>query len=355
MRAAAGGIGFVKKVELKIDVSDAVRMRTPQFVAGTAYLPDGALSNPPIVIFASPGGGYSRGYFDMHFAGHTGYSEAEYHVSRGVIFIAQDHLGVGDSSIDCIDELTVENIADGAHAFVTTVMGRLRAGSLDGAVAAIDTPFVVGIGQSMGAGITMIMQGRHRTFDAIAPLGISAIHTMLPQRTAEATRAARNVFRFSRQTPLDQLVVRSTAADIADFVYPFHWDDEPEDIRNADMAGGYPIRKETPPFGSRTVPRCAVAMNSPGYFTPEVSLVDVPVLMAYGERDVSPDMRREPTAFINCNDLSVFIVPRMAHMHNFAHTRELLWQRVADWAEMMARRKKLPATSSGSGAARLVR
>lgn len=333
-------------LELKIDVSDAVRMRTPQFVAGTVYLPDRPLSSPPLVIFASPGGGYSRRYFDMQFAGRCAYSEAEYHVSRGIIFVAQDHFGVGDSSIDCIDDLTVEHIAGGAHAFVTAVVERLQAGSIGCGFAAIDKPFVVGIGQSMGAGITMIMQGRHRTFDAIAPLGISAIHTMLPQRTHEATRAARDVFRFSRQTPLDQLVVKSSAAGIADFVYPFHWDDEPEDIRNADMEGGYPIRRTVPAFGSGTVPRCAVAMNSPGYFTPEVSLVDVPVLMAFGERDVSPDMRREPTAFINCNDISVFIVPRMAHMHNFADTRELLWQRVADWAEMVARRKKITATPS---------
>jgi hypothetical protein len=332
----------VKQVELKIDVSDAVRMRSPQTVAGTAFLPEQPLSNPPIVIFAAPGGGYSRRYFDMHFAGRSGYSEAQYHAGRGIIFIAQDHLGVGDSSVDCIEELTVEHIADGAHAFVRATLERLRAGSLSRDFAAIEQPFVVGIGQSMGAGITMIMQGRHRTFDAIAPLGISAIHTMLPQRTLEAARAARDVFRFSRQTPLDQLVVKSSAAGIADFVYPFHWDDEPEDIRKADMGGGYPIRQRVPPFGSATVPRCAVAMNSPGFFTPEVSLVDVPVLMAYGERDVSADMRREPTAFINCNDVSVFIVPRMAHMHNFADTRELLWQRVADWAEMMARRKSIP-------------
>lgn len=104
----------MKTVELRIDVSAAVRMRTPQAVAGTAYLPDRPLADPPIVIFAAPGGGYSRRYFDMYFAGRCGYSEAEYHVGRGIIFIAQDHLGVGDSSVDCIQDLTVAHIADGA-------------------------------------------------------------------------------------------------------------------------------------------------------------------------------------------------------------------------------------------------
>src|SRR2546427_469009 len=39
----------------------------------------------------------------------------------------------------------------------------------------------IGIGQSMGGCLTVVMQGRHATFDAIAPLGYSAIHTVLPQ------------------------------------------------------------------------------------------------------------------------------------------------------------------------------
>lgn len=40
----------MKMLELRIDVSAAVRMRTPQTVAGTAYLPDQPFADPPIVI-----------------------------------------------------------------------------------------------------------------------------------------------------------------------------------------------------------------------------------------------------------------------------------------------------------------
>ncbi|MEJ0045212.1 MAG: alpha/beta hydrolase [Rhodospirillales bacterium] len=240
------------------------------------------------------------------------------------------------------------------------MLRRLAAGTLADGVAPIRDPFVVGIGQSMGGGITMIMQGRHATFNAIAPLGISAIHTILPQPTPEQFKVARDLFMFSRQTPLSQLAVASTGALLPDFHYPFHWEDEPEEIRRADMEGGYPVRRTSPSFGSATIPRCAVAMNSPGFYTPEVSHIKVPVLMAFGERDVSPDMRREATAFFNSNDISIFIVPRMAHMHNFAETRHMLWQRVADWAAMQAcaagrgaqggSLPSVPTTLPGSGA-----
>jgi pimeloyl-ACP methyl ester carboxylesterase len=326
----------LQEIELTADVTEAAALGKQQHVAGTVFLPPSPTASRQIVIFASPGGGYSRGYFDMHFPDREGYSEAEYHTGRGIIFVAMDHLGVGDSSLDSMDDLTVEAIADANHAFVQHVMRRLTAGTLADAFPAVQNPFVVGIGQSMGGGITMIMQGRCATFHAIAPLGISAIHTVLPQPTPEQFKVARDLFMFSRQTPLDQLAVGQTGTRVPDFIYPFHWDDEPEDIREADMAGGYPLRRTSPKFGSLTIPRCAVAMNSPGFYTPEVSHITVPVLMAFGERDVSADMRREATAFFNSNDISIFILPRMAHMHNFAETRHVLWQRVADWAHMQA-------------------
>lgn len=60
----------------------------------------------------------------------------------------------------------------------------------------------------------------------------------------------------------------------------------------------------------------------------------VTVLIACEERDVAPDIRHEPTAFINSPDISVFEVPRMANMHNFASTRQKLWQRMVDWMQM---------------------
>src|SRR5256885_17012093 len=83
--------------ELRVDVSQRLQAAAPVEIAATVFLPDPAvLLSPPIVIFGVPGGGYSRGYFDMHFSGHEGYSEAEYHTPQGLIFVACDPVGVGD-------------------------------------------------------------------------------------------------------------------------------------------------------------------------------------------------------------------------------------------------------------------
>lgn len=324
-------------IDLRIDVSSAVQLAGPLVMAASVYLPDPAeLGSPPVVMFASPGGGYSRGYFDLRFDGRFAYSQAEYHAAQGMIFVAYDHLGVGDSTIEHNHTLTVEMIADANHAMVTEILARLARGSIQPGFPAMHEPFVIGIGQSMGAGVTIVIQGRHRTFDAVGILGVSAIHTQLPQATLDAARRARVNFMFTRATPNKELSISGTAANIADFKYPFHWEDVPRDILDADMQGGYPIRKTAPYFGSVSIPVCAVAMNSPGYFTPEASMIDVPVFIGVGERDVCPNPWAEPSAYWNSKDVSLYVVPHMAHMHNFASTRQLLWRRLGQWSAIVS-------------------
>jgi hypothetical protein len=44
-----------------------------------------------------------------------------------------------------------------------------------------------------------------------------------------------------------------------------------------------------------------------------------------------PDLWSEPAAFHSCRDLTLFLLPRSAHMHNFAPTRALLWDRLERW------------------------
>jgi pimeloyl-ACP methyl ester carboxylesterase len=314
--------------------AEELSMRTLEFraaqdrIAMTAYLPDaGALSG--CVIFASPGGGYSRGYYDMSFPGHDGYSQAAHHTARGHVLVAYDHLGVGDSRTDENASISIADIADANHEAVAQVQALIREGRLSPDLPALPDAFHVGIGQSMGGGVTIIMQGRHRTFDAIGVLGYSAIHTLLPQR-AESDREA--LATLSRRPDPADLSVEAFSATVTDFLYPFHWEDVPADLVEADMGGGYPARRTAPPFGSLTIPNCVVGMMAPGFVREEAARIAAPVFLAFGERDVSADPHAEPSAFPAANDISLLAVPRMAHMHNFAGTRRWLWDRLSAWA-----------------------
>ena len=241
---------------------------------------------------------------------------------------------------DANDELTIEDIAAANDQAVREILVRLRAGTLVKGQAPIAPGLVVGTGQSMGGGVTIIMQGRHRTYDAIAPLGYSPVHTSLPQRRPEMREAIKSVFaKFSRATPPQDLSVPHSSEQIPDFLYPFHCEDVPQDILQADLAGGYPLRQSPPSWGSATVPRCVVAMMSPGYVAAEAAEIDVPVFLGFGERDVSEAPHREPIMFARARDITVYVAPRMAHMHNFASTRELLWNRTLDWLSLRRTRR----------------
>jgi pimeloyl-ACP methyl ester carboxylesterase len=328
----------VKKIELQIDVTGAADAPPgPLELAATACLPDPAdLPKSPVVMFAIPGGGYSRGYFDMHFAGHQDYSQAEHHVARGILFIALDPLGVGGSSIGDLTKISFASLASTYDRAVRQIMQRIAAGTLAAGWPALPKFTTIGIGQSMGGCVSILTQGRHAPFDAIAPLGYSAIHTQLPQRTESARQQAVAAHVYGDASLLDADTIAKSSAAIPDFKYPFHWEDVPTDILAADMAGGYPLRRQVPPFGSGTIPVCAVLMMAPGAVKVEAAAVKVPVLIGVGERDTCPDAHAEPAAYPASCDVAVYIVPRMAHMHNFAGTRRRLWERLVAWSTTVA-------------------
>jgi pimeloyl-ACP methyl ester carboxylesterase len=196
----------------------------------------------------------------------------------------------------------------------------------------------------MGGCVTIVTQGLHKTFDAIVPLGYSAIHTVPPLKDPVARRGLiESMAKLNRQTDVRTLSIEEQASSHTrdEMSYPHHWEDVPRAIVEADTAPGYPFRRVgawPPPWRTASLPRCALIMMSPGAVTEEARRICVPVLTAMGERDVCPEPHHEPAAFSRSQDVSKFVVPRMAHMHNFASTREVLWDRIVGWSKMVTAR-----------------
>ena len=319
------------RADITVDVTEACALGRPLHIVATVFLPPpDRLAQRQAVVFAMPGGGYSRGYYDMRFPGHSGYSQAEHHVARGLVFVSIDHLGVGDSTPEVCDELRIEDIAPANDVAVRKIARLLRQAEAVSGYPSVDVGPCIGMGQSMGGGVAIIMAGRHRTFDALAVLGYSAIHTVLPQRLVEDERYVEK-FDYSRDDTPETFSLEAASEAIPEFLFPFFYEDVPADIVAADIAGGYPIRDVAPEFGSKTLPLCVIAMLSPGYVKREAAEVSVPVFVGLGERDTAPDPHAEPTAYGASTDITVFTCERMAHMHNFATTREVLWDRLAAW------------------------
>jgi pimeloyl-ACP methyl ester carboxylesterase len=321
------------EVRLEIDVRAAANLGEPAHTAVTVFAPS-AVAEPAVLAFGFPGGGYNRGYFDLdlELEGPGGSSEARWHAARGWWFVACDHLGVGESTHPDPESLTLEALAAANDATVRAVCDRLARGTLADELPPIDVGTRLGFGQSMGGCLTIMAQGRHRTFDGVGILGYSAIHTVLPtpgDAGSHQPEPARGTAGIS---------IAETTAAIGESVFrhAFHWGDVPSEVVEQDLAR-YPLRDDdAPDWGkSATPPPAAVTMLSPGVVGDEAASITVPVLIAAGERDVVPDPLAEPVAY-GSHDVCVYVAPHMAHMHNFAGTRELLWQRVHHWGDRIA-------------------
>jgi pimeloyl-ACP methyl ester carboxylesterase len=180
----------------------------------------------------------------------------------------------------------------------------------------------------MGGCLLVVQQANHATFDAIAVLGYSAIHTHAPGTAPHLTEQAKHL-------PPATPVTADPSPDYPEDIPPgYGWGGRPrtregyaEFMRSAGFWGNnwddveldvaFPAslqwRSTTPPIAS--------SLLQPGIVSRYAARVTTPVLAAMGERDVVPDPHAEASAYCASNDVSVYVVPRMGHNHNLASTR----------------------------------
>jgi pimeloyl-ACP methyl ester carboxylesterase len=290
-------------------------------LAVTVHVPAVQSAAAAPVLVCLPGGRYNRHYFDLR---EPGYSEAEHHVRRGVVVIAIDHIRVGESDMPSLEEASLEAAAEANHAVLQTILNRLQQGTLARGLTAIAPAAVIGEGQSMGGHIALLMQANHGSFEGLAMLGSSVSCTRLPARNRSddicllgKTDSSEGLSKFAQ----------------FDWHHAFHWDDVPEQF--AAVETSTVAAAPMPYWGSETSPNAGGGLL-PAHFAVEAARITAPVLLATGERDVTQDPLREMAAFMSASDLAYFVVPRMAHMHNFAGTRTLLWCRLSSFISQVA-------------------
>ena len=309
-----------RRIDLKIDVPGSAGVQ----LAATIHLPPAdRLGHRPPVMICMPGAGYNRLYYDLP---EPGYSQAEYHAGQGIVLIALDHLGVGESSVPPPENCTLADVAAANSAVVRVLVDGLRQGSFTGGQI-IEPGAIIGAGHSMGGFVTVAMQARYRPFDAIAVLGASMVCTRLPSRLSGQE------LRFAGDA--DPVQAAGELMMKTDWKFGCHWEDVPEHLVAVDIASKPPEFGPVAPWGSKTVPYI-VDLVLPGTIAREAAIIDVPVLLAMGERDVCQDPLRELAAFHSTRDLALTIIPRMAHNHNFAGTRAQLWRRLDAFAAQIA-------------------
>ncbi len=316
--------------DLDLDVTDAVPLGEPAHVSVTIVLPDPAAVGPePVVCFAKPGAGLARPYFTEDLPGPARGAQAAWHARRGWVFVAVDHLGSGGSSHhDPKRTASYATVVGASAAAEQEVLDRLRSGTLAPGFPALTDPLVLGIGQSMGACLTVVQQAHHRSYDGIGVLGYSALNLrpptppgrppcVLPWRLRDAPSTVVNEPAIAGDT-------RTGLAHFQDAAWSFFADD----VDRSAVRLGDP----TAPWVSTRIPSLIATVTTPGSIASEAAAIDVPVLLAMGDRDVVVDPAGEPRAYLSCSSIDLFVCPAMGHLHNFAGTRELLWRRIETWA-----------------------
>ena len=101
----------------------------PGWICGDIFLPDEGAALRQVVLFCFPGGGVTRGYFDI--PGPVSFSFVRAMTARGLVCVTFDHAGTGESSVpDDGFSLDAASIAAAGADAVRFVVKELRLGRI---------------------------------------------------------------------------------------------------------------------------------------------------------------------------------------------------------------------------------
>ncbi len=166
-----------------------VRARSGEAVSTIALtvLAPATIERSTPVVFAYPGGNYSRAYYDICLPHRAGYSKAQHHVSRGIVLIAVDHPGAGQSSA-LEGSVSVEVLGELHAAAVCETLERFALGAIAG-LGQLHPSIVIGLGHSRGAAIlTVQRQDSERSTPWRCLAGARSRRAYRPRKAARLAR-----------------------------------------------------------------------------------------------------------------------------------------------------------------------
>jgi alpha-beta hydrolase superfamily lysophospholipase len=281
------------------------------------------------IFFCVPGMSYGKEYFDLPL---DGYSFARAAAEAGCVVVAVDNVGTGDSGRPAdAGALTLAAMAAANAAVAALVSERLAAGELVPGVPPLVWAPMIGIGHSLGGCLVLLQQAAFASFAAVAVLGFSnqpleGIYEE-HEREAELTDAERFAWATEHLPP--KLWGRPWEELDPYFELPrenfhelFYAPGTAAEVIDADTATATSIPRTA--AIETTIPRVSAAA---------AAATDVPVLLAYGATDLSPDPLAEVATYPAAPDITLLRLARSAHCHNLSPDRDLLARRLLSWTE----------------------
>ncbi len=330
-------------------VTPFAAFRQPVAIAADVIFAPERIGDRTAILFCVAGAGYSRCYFDYPPGFGTGadsFSFAEHAARAGHVVLAVDALGTGESARPAEHEaVTLGTLAAVNAAVAREVLAAAREGSLAPGLEPIDARApLIGIGHSLGGCITTLQQAAHGSFAAIAVLGFPCAGIAGIYEDHEHESSLSDAERFEWAADHISANAWGIAFDQVDpyFVPPrdtllelFYGGTVPEEIVRADVRL------------ASSCPRTAlIEVCIPGISAGAAAAVDVPVLLAFGAIDTSPDPHAEVAGYKSSDDVTLLRLPRSGHCHNLSPDRAILFTALAQWAQRVADNGPTPAGSS---------
>jgi pimeloyl-ACP methyl ester carboxylesterase len=308
----AAGSPYALDIGFEVSLS---ALSYPATISSTAFLPANRTGK---IVIAVPGGTYSRAYWHQDPSALAGYSFCEHLCRAGVTVVAVDNLGTGDSTRPADSDLvTPELMGDAIAQVATQVRARALSGALDERLGPMSSPELIGVGHSLGGLITVLQQSKWHSYDRVAVLGYTAVPSENSAPYADRLNAALEMLALQSPDTFRNGYLEVPRSSLKAF---FYGDFVDRDVISADA------RTAT------VMPRIAgAAAMVYGSAADAAARIDVPVFLAFGEQDLSPDPRQEAAAYHSSDDITVFVLPGSAHCHNLAPTRFVLWNRLLNW------------------------
>jgi pimeloyl-ACP methyl ester carboxylesterase len=240
-----------------------------------------------------------------------------------MLTVAIDHIGTGESSRHHrASELLPHLVAEANELAFTDLMNRL-----DRLIPGLDSSTIgprVAIGHSMGAMLAVVQQSRYDSFDGLASLGFGHVgpNVSFTGASNEGWATSDEVLKLAESGVLDDPIVvsRVELATSIPRLREHLYGDLPDAIVAADE------RTNT------SLPGVTGMLSTVPFIVAEhAARVRCPVFIGLGERDSTSSHYDEMKAFRSSRDISFYILEGSAHLHNYAHNRRLLWDRLAHW------------------------
>ncbi len=295
-------------------------------------LPTEDAPSPRAVFYCLPGGYMNLSYFDLGDEADRRFSMAEALARRGFIVVLADHPGIGSSGEpDDLWAVTLDFLAETHSKAATAVLTGLREGSLVPGLDPLPDLVALGCGHSMGAVVTIEMQGTGGVFSGLVLLGYGSggLPDVLPADAVDKARdpewlraylpeLARERFGTAR---IDAQAGRDKRRGRGQGSPSFHTDNADPDGKLTLRAAGAPLLTQPGLFSM-----------FPGASDRPSAAIDVPILVVTGTHDFVDAGEALHAQFSACPSLEIFRPEDTGHNLFIFPSRHASFERIADWA-----------------------